>query len=107
MCIAVVNFTPDDITAPTGIFTAGEIPLTHVSFVGISGLACGHTGSRRDGRVEKSLPQIERCENLTPRELVKGDTSQTAQKESEDDKTKITVDDALARLICQRFSRNR
>ena len=62
--IAVVNLSPNHFVSPVTSLTRPKVALAHVTFVGVSGFARGNPGARGFRRIEESVIQLERCEEL-------------------------------------------
>src|SRR5205807_3451618 len=110
MSVAVVNVAPDNFFSPATIARDGfhrKALFAHVALVGISSLACSHTGSRGSRRIEKCVLQVERLYDPIKRQLIEPASHQALEQQAEHDKAEVAVNHSFTRLGVKFFIGNR
>src|SRR5713226_5153322 len=109
--VAIVDFAPDDATAPTGVGSyrtptcrgSDRVidirPFAHIALVSIPALTCCDAGLHRARGVEKRASQSQWLNDFRLRKLIERLPSQTLQQETEHDETKVAVNHSFARSI--------
>src|SRR2546425_9461375 len=84
----------------------GAGSFAHVSLVGISGFAGGHSCLSCGGRIEERALQIQWFKNLLLGQLGQRFSGQAFQQKSKHNEVQIAVNDLRVRLMFQRFTGN-
>src|SRR2546425_1092396 len=105
--VPIVYFTPNTSGPPIGIRRECSVELTHVAFVGIPTLACGHLGLPGERWIEKRPLQMQGIENVAERKTMELHARQSLEEKSKRDEPKVTVNNSFARIVSQGLISNR
>src|SRR5882672_11135592 len=104
--VSIMHLAPDYFLTPILVIASVTI-TTHLSFVGVAGLASGDSGLHGNLRIEEGTFQVQGLEDFTARQLSQTLPCYFFQEQAENDESQIAIDYARSGLVLQIQIRNR